>query len=89
MQNNANRLYGGGACEVVLVGGLALSGDPFQPLLSLRIVQDYPNAIVREPELSPAHGAVLEAMKADGVAWNTRILANLGLVSVQELACTQ
>jgi len=72
-----NRLFAGAECELILVGGLALSGPPFQPLLLERIQTVAPRAVPREPELSPVQGAVLEAMRADGAAWNAATIANL------------
>lgn len=73
----ARRLFAGRPCELILVGGLARSGPPFQDLLINRIHQVAPNVCVREPELSPVQGAVLEAMRADGTAWNEHVIRNL------------
>ena len=72
-----NRLFAGAECELILVGGLALSGPPFQPLLLEQIQAAAPGVLPREPELSPVQGAVLEAMRADGTAWNAATIANL------------
>jgi N-acetylglucosamine kinase-like BadF-type ATPase len=74
----ARRLFAGQPCELILVGGLARSGPPFQDRLIDRIHQAAPNVCVREPELSPVQGAVLEAMRADGAAWNENVIRRLG-----------
>ena len=65
------------AWELILVGGLALSGPPFQPMLIQRITQETPRVRVVEPEMSPVMGAVLEAMRSAGVAMTQEILTNL------------
>lgn len=77
VQVTAKKLFGDKGCELVLVGGLALSGAPFQPMLIERIQTDCPQVRVCDPEMSPVKGAVLEALRADGVAWTPDILANL------------
>jgi N-acetylglucosamine kinase-like BadF-type ATPase len=79
----AGRLFGGEAGELILVGGLALSGPPFQPLLIERIQRDTPAVRVREPEMSPVQGAVLEALRADGVAWTEAVLAGVRRARVE------
>ena len=71
------RLFGDAPCELILVGGLALSGPPFQPLLTDRIEQDLPNVCVCPPEMSPVQGAVLEALRTDGQPWTEQVLANV------------
>lgn len=73
----ARQLFGEAGCEMILVGGLALSGPPFQPMLIDRISQDAPRITVHAPELSPVQGAVLEALRADGASWTPERLANL------------
>ncbi len=73
----ARRLFRAAPSEMILVGGLARSGPPFQTLLIDRIQQDVPNLRVVEPILSPVQGAVLEALRADGVAWTPSLLSNL------------
>ncbi|HEY2587438.1 MAG TPA: BadF/BadG/BcrA/BcrD ATPase family protein [Tepidisphaeraceae bacterium] len=77
VSTTAARLFSGSACELILVGGLALSGPPFQDLLVDRILRDAPNVRVREPELSPVQGAVLEAMRSDGKPWNEDVIRRL------------
>jgi len=71
------KLFGSSGCELILVGGLALSGPPFQPLLLERIRQVAPGVEPSEPELTPVQGAVLEAMRAGGAAWNSETVARL------------
>lgn len=78
VSTTARRLFAGQPCEMILVGGLALSGPPFQNLLIERIHQAVPNVHVREPELSPVQGAVLDAMRADGAAWGETVIRRLG-----------
>ena len=73
----AHRLFADAGCEMILVGGLALSGPPFQTMLTAQIRQDCPNVVLHDPELSPALGAVLRAMQAGGVSWTPEIFANL------------
>jgi glucosamine kinase len=72
-----DRLFGEANCEMILVGGLALSGFPFQPLLQDEIRAVAPGVLVCEPELSPVQGAVLEAMRLGGVAWSDQTVLNL------------
>ena len=76
----ARRLFGEAPCEMILVGGLALSGPPFQTMLTDRLHQDTPSLRVVEPELSPVQGAVLEALRAGGVPWTPQTLANLAML---------
>ena len=73
----ARRLFGDGPCEVIFVGGLARSGPPFEPMLVERLRADAPRARVRQPEMSPEQGAVLEALRAGGVPWTAEVLANV------------
>jgi N-acetylglucosamine kinase-like BadF-type ATPase len=73
----AKKLFDGRPCELILVGGVARSGPPFQPMLCDRIVRDTPTVAVREPELSPVQGAVLEALRAGGIKWSGDVLANV------------
>ena len=62
---------------MILVGGLALSGPPFQTMLIDRIRRDSPQLRVCQPELSPVQGAVLEAYRASGIAWSASTLNEL------------
>jgi glucosamine kinase len=70
----ATRLFQNDPCEMILVGGLALSGAPFQPILIQRIENDTPSIKVRDPEMSPVRGALLKAMMVDGVVHSLSIL---------------
>lgn len=71
------KLFGASPCDLILVGGLALSGPPFQPLLTDRLCGDIPTLRLRTPVLTPVQGAVLEALRAGGVPWTETVLANL------------
>ncbi len=70
-------LFGHDPCEMILVGGVALSGPPFQTMLIEQIQKVAPNVSVRDPEMSPVQGAILNALQADGIAWTNEILKNL------------
>ena len=63
--------------ELILVGGLALSGPPFQPMLIEKIVSDTPLIRVVEPEMPPVKGALLEALRCDGVSATLDVLERL------------
>jgi N-acetylglucosamine kinase-like BadF-type ATPase len=73
----AGKAFGGGPCELILTGGLANSGPPFTPMLVARIAEAAPGVTVVAPELPPALGAVLEAMKSLGVPPGAGCLARL------------
>ena len=77
VSTTAKKLFENLPCELILVGGLALSGPPFQTMLLDRIKQDTTSVQAREPEMTPVQGAVLEAFRADGVAWTDSILNEL------------
>ena len=76
-QVTARRLFGTGTCQMILVGGLARSGPPFKTLLTSRLRRDIPSLQVVEPLLTPVQGAVLEALRIDGVAWTEGIVSRL------------
>jgi hypothetical protein len=67
--------------DLILVGGLALSGPPFQTLLMERLQAGIPALRPRTPILSPAHGAALLALRHGGVPWTEDLLGNLALAS--------
>jgi N-acetylglucosamine kinase-like BadF-type ATPase len=73
----AAHLFSNQPSEMILVGGLALSGPPFQEMLIERIRQRAPSVSVREPEMSPVKGAVLEAMRVDEVDLTEAIFEQL------------
>lgn len=73
----AHRLFGEDDCDLVLVGGVALSGPPIQPCLVRHITQACPQVMLREPEFTPVQGAVLEALRSDGILWTPQLLQNL------------
>lgn len=63
--------------DLVLAGGLARSGPPFEPRLVARIALDVPMVRVVEPDLPPVGGAVLEALRLDGVSMTPEVVENL------------
>ncbi len=75
------RLFGDDPCPMILVGGLALSGPPFQSLLTKTIRKKTPHVVIFKPDMSPVQGAVLEALRAGGVSWTPSLLENVGSVS--------
>jgi glucosamine kinase len=80
--STARAIFGAGPCEMILVGGVALSGPPFQNLLIKRIVREVPNVVVRDPEMSPAQGAILEAFRVAGIALSPELLQNVRSTAV-------
>lgn len=73
----ARKLFGADPFDLVFAGGLARSGPPFEPMLADRIRADSPGAVLREPEMSPVQGAVLEALRAGGVPCTPEVLSNI------------
>lgn len=73
----SRRLFGDADCEMVLAGGLALSGAPFQPMLVEQIGRDSPALTVRSAEMPPVRGAVLEALRVGGVPRTPAVFDNL------------
>jgi len=73
----AGKAFGGGPCELILTGGLANSGPPFTPMLLARIAEATTGVSVVPPELPPAFGSVIEAMKSLGVQPGADCLARL------------
>ena len=71
------KLFGVAPCDLILVGGLALSGPPYQNQLEARIKAHVPNVVVRQPEMGPVQGAALEALRSGGVAWSATLIAQL------------
>jgi N-acetylglucosamine kinase-like BadF-type ATPase len=63
--------------ELVLVGGLARSGAPYQPLIEAALRAAVPGLRLTQPELPPAAGAVLRAFEALGSPLNAEALARL------------
>lgn len=63
---------------VVLAGGVALSGNPFQPLLERAISEAVPGIRTLAPRLAPVGGAVIMAMELAGVVPTEQIWKNLG-----------
>lgn len=52
--------------EVVVVGGCARSGAPYQPLVEAAIRSAVPKARLVEPAYSPLHGAALNVLRVAG-----------------------
>jgi N-acetylglucosamine kinase-like BadF-type ATPase len=73
----ARKAFGGRPCELILTGGLANAGPPFTPMLVARIAEAAPGVRVVPPELPPAFGAALEAMKSLGLQPGAGCLARL------------
>jgi len=71
--------------KVILTGGLATSGPPFQPALIEAIQVEVPGAIFPEPALSPLGGAALEALSLLSINPTPTIIENLrnGLRAVE------
>lgn len=53
--------------EVVLLGGCATSGPPYQPLVESAIRRRLPRARIRKPRHGPLEGAALNALRLAGV----------------------
>jgi N-acetylglucosamine kinase-like BadF-type ATPase len=73
----ARKAFDNGPSELILTGGLANSGPPFTPMLIAGIAEEAPGVTVVPPELPPACGAALEAMKSLGVQPDSGCLARL------------
>ncbi len=71
------KLFGSDPCDLILVGGLALSGHPYQSQLTASIRRLTPNVTIRDPEMSPVHGAALEALRSGGVTWSDAVIDQL------------
>jgi N-acetylglucosamine kinase-like BadF-type ATPase len=56
-----------GGPEVVVLGGCARSGAPYQPLVESAIAAACPGARILSPEHSTTHGAALNALRAAGI----------------------
>jgi N-acetylglucosamine kinase-like BadF-type ATPase len=64
----AMKLRFAGGPEVVILGGCARSGPPYQPMIEQAICQRVPEAIIREPEFSPHHGAAINVLRFAGLS---------------------
>ncbi|MDA3874881.1 MAG: ATPase [Kiritimatiellae bacterium] len=53
--------------EIVLLGGCARSGPPYQPLVEAAIARAVPAGRLIEPEASPLEGAALNALRLGGI----------------------
>ena len=63
--------------NVVFAGGMATSGEPFQPQLENAVREALPAARFREAVLPPVAGACLEALKLKGCGISESIIQNL------------
>lgn len=54
--------------DVVLLGGCARSGPPYQPMVEAAIQRRCRGARLIDPEHSPAHGAALNALRTGGIS---------------------
>lgn len=77
VQRVGQRLFSGASPGVVLTGGVALSGEPYQPLITQSIQGLLPGARVQPPELPPEAGAVLNALGLAGIAPEPAVLQKL------------
>ncbi len=80
----AGQIFGLAPCEMILVGGLARSGPPFQTLLMDRLHRDVPQLRVVEPVLTPVQGAVLEALRLGGKPWTEQIFNGLAVSELEK-----
>lgn len=63
--------------QVVLTGGLATSGAPFQPLLEEAIMKKLPGADIVEARFDATAGAAIEALKVAGIPISDTVIHNL------------
>lgn len=77
MVSTAARRLGLKDPKVTLTGGLATSGEPFQPLLESAIIKAIPGASIPASRLSATGGAVLEALALLEIPLSKTILKNL------------
>jgi len=77
VQQVGQRLFPGAPPEVVLTGGVALSGVPYQPMINQSIADRLPGARISPPELPPEAGAVLNALDLAGIAPEAAVLQKL------------
>ncbi len=54
--------------SVVILGGCALSGEPYQPMVEAAILSALPKAQITHALYSPAYGAALNALRAGGIS---------------------
>lgn len=66
-----------GATEVVLMGGVARSGPPYQPMIEAAIRRVLPPVTLVEPEMPPAIGAVIRALELARVPITPAVIERL------------
>ena len=64
----AHQLHFPNGPEVVILGGCARSGPPYQPLVEAAIRAAVPGAKLVEPAYSTTHGAALNALRTAGIS---------------------
>ncbi len=62
----ARKLVWKGACDVVILGGSARSGPPYQPLIEAAITQVVPRARLVAPSGTSLHGAAFNVLRLAG-----------------------
>jgi len=67
----------GAAPELVLVGGVAKSGKPYQPLIEAAIRKAVPGVVISNAALPPVAGAALRALELGNVPINPALLGRL------------
>lgn len=74
----AKRLSFPNGPEIVLLGGCARSGDPYQPLIEQELRKALPNARLTEPEGSPLQGAAVNVIQQVGLSILPSLLGGMG-----------
>jgi len=67
----------GAAPEMILVGGVANSGRPYQPLVEAAIRKAVPGVAISNAALPPVAGAALRALELDNITINPALLGRL------------
>jgi len=67
----------GAGPEMILVGGVAKSGKPYQPLLEAAIRKAVSGVVISNAALPPVAGAALRALELDNVTINPALLGRL------------
>lgn len=63
--------------EMILVGGAAKSGKPYQPLIEAAIRKAVPGVVISNAALPPVAGAALRALELDNITINPALLERL------------
>jgi N-acetylglucosamine kinase-like BadF-type ATPase len=78
----AQRLELNDKFDLSLIGGLANSGTLYTQMLTEKIKEKVPNAILIQPILPPVAGAVLLGLEKIGVSLNPKLIENLKQVKL-------